>query len=231
MFSQVFLAVTHREIETFCPEKAAYMACHFSAGGKGLSNLPQYLTPGSILLLDDSMPVQGHDKETVVKQIQELAEHFAPKAVLLDFQRPRTEESDAMVSAILQAAPCPVAPPPVYAAARNCPVFLPPPAVNKPLDAHLQPWLARGIFLEIAPETVQFTITNDGCITQPVSWEETLPMDNKRSHCHYRKEEFPEKVVVTVTRSLDDLAALSKEAYDMGVLGTVGLYQELVGNR
>lgn len=228
MFSQVFLAVTHREIETFCPEKAAYMACHFSASGKGLSNLPRHLRAGNLLLLDDSMPVYGHDTETVVRQLRDFAENSGICAVLLDFQRPQTEEATAMVSAILREVPYPVAVPPAYATGQKCPVFLPPPAVNKPLDTYLRPWLKRGIYMEIAPETVQFTVTETGCITRSVPWEETLPLTEDRLHCHYRVESFPEKIVFTITRTLEDLASLSKEAYDLGVLGTVGLYQELV---
>ena len=230
MFSQVFLAVTHREMKTFCPERTAYMACHFSAGGMGLSNLPQWLPAGSILLLDDSMPVQGHNAETVAQQLKGLVDNFALQAVLLDFQKPWAEETAVMVSAILQAIPCPVAVPPGYAKVQNCPVFLPPPPVNKALGTYLQPWLKRGVFLEIARETVQFTVTKDGCAVCPIPLEETLPMTDDRAHCHYRVENSPGKMVFTLTRTREDLAALSREAYDLGVLGTVGLYQELGSN-
>ena len=226
MFSQVFLAVTHREMETFCPKRTAYMACHFSPGGKGLSNLPRHLPAGSILLLDDSMPVQGHSKEAVVQQLQELACAFDLQAILLDFQRPQTEQASQMATAILQGLPCCVAVPPMYAT-EHPPVFLPPPPVNKPLGTYLHPWLKQGVFLEIAPETARFTITKDGCAVCSVPWEKALPQPDPRLHCHYRKEVSPGKVVFTITRTLDDLAALSREACDLGALGTVGLYQEL----
>ena len=231
MFSQVFLAVTHREMERFRPEKTAYMACHFSAGGTGLSNLPMQLPKGSILLLDDSMPVQGHDSKTVSRQLKEITDSFHPSAIILDFQRPRTAEADAMVSVILEDVPCPVAVTPVYAAERRCPVFLPPPPVNQALGTYLQLWLKRGVFLEIAPETVQFTVTKGGCVSQSIPWEHTLPLADKKLHCHFREEVSPGMVTFTLTRTTEDLADLSREAYALGIWGALGLYRELVGDR
>lgn len=227
MFSQVFLAVTAREMEAFCPKRTAYMACHFSAGGKGLSNLPQQLPEDSILLLDDSMPVQDHAPETVVSQLKELTCRFSIRAVLLDFQRLWADETDKMVTAILQNSPCPVAVSSVYAQKRNCPVLLPPPPVNKSLQSYLQPWLKRGVFLEIAPEAAQFAVTKEGCQTKSVPYAENLPFFDSRLHCRYRVEVSPEKAVFTLCRTGDDLAYLSRQAYELGVLGTVGLYQEL----
>lgn len=231
MFSQVFLGVTGREMERFHPKKVAYMACHFSSGGTGLSNLPQQLPEGSVLLVDDSMPVQGHDPETVAGQLTELVNRFSPRAVLLDFQRPQSKETDGMFAAISEALPCPVAATPVYAIGRDCPVFLPPVAVNKPLEPYLRPWLKRGVFLEIAPETARFTVTKEGCISCPAPWENSLPAEVKRLHCHYREEAFPGKVVFTVTRTREDLGNLCREGYDLGIWGAVGLYRELVGTQ
>ena len=36
-------------------------------------------------------------------------------------------------------------------------------------------------------------------------------------------------MVFTVTRTREDLGDLCREGYDLGILGAVGLYQELVG--
>ncbi len=228
MFSNVFLAMTAREMGEHPVQKTAYMACHFSPYSKGLSNLPRFLPEGSILLLDDSMPLQGHDSETVVGQLQKLVDHYPIRGLLLDFQREWTEESDHMVSAILQNITCPTAVPPCYTKGRDCPVFLPPPPVNKALATYLHPWLKRGVFLEIAPETVQITVTKEGSTFLPIPYAEGFPLADERLHCHYRVKVFPEKAVFTLTRTGKDLAELAKEAYDTGVCGVVGLYQELM---
>lgn len=227
MFSQVFLAVTPREMEAFRPARTAYMACHFSAGGAGLSNMPQALPQDSILLLDDSMPVQGHDPEVVTRQLNELVRKFSVRAVLLDFQREKTNETSAMAAAILQSCPCTVAVTAAYAKAGDCSVFLPPPPVNRPLTEHLRPWLKKGVFLEIAPECLQITVTEKGCSAVSAPSVRNLPLASSRLHCHYNVEVFPEKAVFTLSRTREDLVTLARQAYEVGVLGAVGLYQEL----
>ena len=100
MFSNVYLASTQREIEEFLPKKAAYLSCHFSSSGKGLSNLPHRLPEGSLLLVDDSMPVYGHESASVAKQLCDLVAQFSPKAILLDFQRGWSAEAQEMAQAI-----------------------------------------------------------------------------------------------------------------------------------
>jgi hypothetical protein len=51
------------------PERIAWMACHFSAYGKGISNMPTSLPPGAALILNDRMPPFGHDPATVAKEL------------------------------------------------------------------------------------------------------------------------------------------------------------------
>ena len=224
MFSRVFLAVTARELETVRPKRTAYMACHFSAGGSGLSNMPQSLPKGSILLLDDSMPVQGHDPKTVVQQLNELASKLSLRAVLLDFQRPPTAESQKMAVFILESCSCTVAVTPAYTK-EGFPVFLPPPPVNTSLKEYLKPW--NKVLLELYSEELEITVTKEGSRFSTVSSAAPLPLADKRLHCHYGVTVFPGKVVFTLSRSREDLSALAREAEELGVLGVVGLYQEL----
>ena len=226
MFSQVFLAVTAKELESVRPKRVAYMACHFSAGGLGLSNMPHSLPKGSILLLDDSMPVQGHDPKIVVTQLNELADRFSLQAVLLDFQRPPTEELQKMVSAVLENCSCKAAVTPTYIK-EGFAVFLPPPPPNKSLAEYLMPWKKYGVFLELASEDLQITVNKEGSRFSCISAATPLPLADERLHCHYGVTVFPGVAVFTLSRSREDLAALSREAEDFGVLGVVGLYQEL----
>ena len=203
------------------------MACHFSPGGLGLSNIPCALPPDSLILIDDSMPVQGHDPKTVISQLNEMIRSFSVKAVLLDFQRVSSEESREMAQAISAGCVCPVAVTPAYAHINGCHIFLPPVAVNMALPDYLKPWQGRGIYLEIAAERVLITVTETGSKTRPDFQDAPLPLADARLHCHYNVSVFPEKAEFTLTRTPEDLAALTQEAYTLGVHGVVGFYQEL----
>lgn len=227
MFSHVFLAVTEKEMKELNPKKTAFLSCHFSPYSKGLSNLPTSLPPGSLLLLDDSMSVHGHDPELIREQLKACVENFSAKGVMLDFQNAPTEEGQRMAAFLTDALPCPVAVTPAYARKLGCPVFLPPPPANQALQDYLAPWQKQDIYLEIAPEGLLLTVTKQGCKRARIPPRDDLPMENKRLHCHYRTEVFPEKAVFTLCRNKEDLQAIVRESEKLGVLGTVGLYWEL----
>ena len=230
MDAQLFLAVTEQEMEDFLPPAAAYMACRFSPYSGGLTNLPAHLPPGSILLLEDSMPIAGHDPQTVAEQLTELIYRFSPCALLLDFQNPVSDEGSRMTEALLQMFPCPVAVTEPYASMHDgCPVFLSPPPVDTPLQAHLAPWQSRDIFLEVTGDRQQFTVTAEGCTAAPLPSGTThnTPHRDPKLHCHYGVEVFEDKAVFTLQRTREDLLELAEEALQLGVRSAVGLYQEL----
>ncbi len=230
MFSKVFLAMTAREMEEFLPERFAYMACHFSSYSSGLSNLPVQIPENSILLLDDSMPVQGHDPVLVTHQLQELIEQFSVKAVLLDFQQAIDPETQNMASYIINGISCPAAVTAPYAEHLDCSVFLPPTPVNISLQDHLRPWQNRDVYLEIAPEQLLLTVTETGtkAEAQPFGEGTNCPHLEAKLHCHYGTCVCSDKVVFTLQRTAEDLDALTEEAYRLGVKAVVGLYQELL---
>lgn len=227
MFSNVFLAQTRREMTESSSHRIAYMALHFSPYANGLSNIPAELPKGSLLLLDDSMPPENHDPRIVTEQLTELVNRVAPAGVLLDFQRPATQALKAMAAGIARVLPCPVGVTETYATDLGCPVFLPPPPVNRALEEYLKPWRKQGIYLEIAPECVTVTVTNSGSNTVPGPIVQGLPLEDKMLHCHYNVEVFPDRAVFTMCRYREDLASLVRKAETMGVLGCVGLYAEL----
>ena len=227
MFSKVFLAQTSREMAESSPGRIAYMALHFSPYAGGLSNLPGALPEGSILLLDDSMPPENHNQQTVIAQLTELVQQFSPAGVLLDYQRPVTEDLKAMAACITEALPCPVGATEVYARDLGCPVFLSPPPVNKALENYCKPWLRQGVYLEIAPECLAITVTNCGSSSACIPLVQGLPLKDNRLHCHYNVEVFSDRAVFTMCRYREDLESLVQEAESLGVLGCVGLYREL----
>ena len=66
-----YLAMTAAEMagNSVLPDRMAWMACHFSPSGVGLSNLPHWLPPGSLLILDDSTPIHDHDPQRVASEL------------------------------------------------------------------------------------------------------------------------------------------------------------------
>lgn len=227
MFSKVFLAQAGQEMAKSPPDRFAYMALHFSAYSKGLSNAPTQLPQGSILLLDDSMEPADHDPQVITDQLKDLTNRFSPKAVLLDFQRPKTKELENVATCILQALPCPVGITEAYAKDFGCPVFLSPPPANKALANYIDPWKKQGIYLEIAPDCIAFTVTEKGSTPAQIPIVQNLPLEDNRLHCHYNVEVFSDKAVFTICRYKEDLAQLVQEAEQLGVLACVGLYGEL----
>lgn len=227
MFSKVFLAQSGLEMAKSLPERFAYMALHFSAYSKGLSNAPAQLPQGSILLLDDSMEPADHDPQVVTDQLRELVNRFSPKAVLLDFQRTKTKELENMATCILQALSCPVGVTEVYARDLGCPVFLLPPPVNKALEDYIDPWKNQGVYLEIAPDCLAFTVTEKDSTPAQIPIVQNLPLEDHRLHCHYNVDVFSDRAVFTICRYKEDLAQLVQEAEQLGVLACVGLYGEL----
>ena len=103
--------------------------------------------------------------------------------------------------------------------------MLPPPPVNTSLKEYLKPW--NKVLLELYSEELEITVTKEGSRFSTVSSAAPLPLADKRLHCHYGVTVFPGKVVFTLSRSREDLSALAREAEELGVLGVVGLYQEL----
>ena len=226
-----FLAMTGAEF-TFCPEKPAHiswMACHFSPYGTGLSNMPHALPPGSMLILNDRIPICGHDPRLIATQLHTLVSDLECESVLLDFQRDGSAETAAVVQSVLDALTCPVGVSHLYAESLTCPVFLPPPELDVPLKTHLAPWDGREIWLEAAMEIKQFTLTEKGCTSLPLPYAppEGKTFRDEALCCTYNCRLTDTAAVFTLWRSEDDLKELLSKSGETGVTRTVGLFQQL----
>lgn len=227
-----YLAMTAAEIQNSpdLPSKIAWMACHFSAYGKALSNLPQTLPPGSVLMVDDSTPIYGHDPALIAEQLCTLTENLECSGVLLDFQRPGNPEAAVLAQHLSAALPCPIAISEQYAKDMPAPVFLSPAAPSMFLKDHLSPWVGRDIWLDISPSPELLCLTPTGCDCTLLSPGAQIPetgLSDKSLHCHYHIRTSPGLAEFTLWRTKEDLEDLSREAETMGVVGLVGLYQEL----
>lgn len=227
----LFLAMTGAELQKNgpFPSNIAWMACHFSAYGTGISNAPEDLEPGSMVILNDRTPICGHDPERVADQMAQLAERVHAGAILLDFQRPDMPEAAAIASLVVQRCPCPVGVTEYYAHNLDCPVFLSPVPPHVPLAQHLEAWQGREVWLEIALDGTEILVSPEGCTYTPCPFSTPAERSHldAQLHCHYEIVTAPEQICFRLFRTVEDLDSLVDAAAQMGVTRAVGLYQEL----
>lgn len=224
-----YMAITNAEFYSLpqLPPQPAWMACHFSGYSSGLSNMPDTFPPDSLIMLDDSAPIQGHDPHRILQELTGLCEQVKPAGFLLDFQRAGSPETAQLAKLLFQAIPCPVAVSHLYAEDLDCPVFLPPPPLHKPLTEHLKPWGSREIWLEIAPDCQTVTVTREGCQLSPGSFAE-LPAPvfyHERLFCRYHTQVLKDRVIFSLQRGQQEWEALLEQADALGVTCCVGLYE------
>lgn len=226
----LFLAISQQEMASSAPlpAKCAWLGCHFSENSAELTNLSSDLPEDSFLIVDDSVPVEGHDSTRVLGQINQILSEFPCRGVLLDFQRPPQECSVRMVKAIVQGLPCPVGVSEPYAQGLDCPVFLPPIPVNCPPEVHLQPWIGQEIWLDVSYCPTKITLTPGGCKAEPTPFlDYPLPHRDDRLCCHYSITTDENQIVFSLQRTPEDVCTLLKKCAAHGVTHAFGLYQEL----
>ena len=223
-----YLAMTAAEMRNCSdfPRNTAWLACHFSPYGTGLSNLPRTLPPSSLLIVDDITPIHGHDPEVIARQLMDRAEVLKLSGILLDFQHPKKQETEELVHYLAEVLPCPVAAPENDSG--SSPIFLPPVPPSLSVKEYLLPWRERDIWLDVSFEGEVLTLSEDGCKTAPLSpWN--CPEDGYQEetlHCHYHISLRENSAVFTLWRTKDDLDKLLKEAETLGVTNAIGLFQE-----
>ncbi len=224
----LYFAMTAAEISscTAFPTHVAWMACHFSSSGKGLSNLPETLSAGSMLILDDSFPPNGHDPALVSKQLHEVAHSLQCDCILLDFQRPQHKETTALVSQIIRDPPCPVGISSAYAHP-HLPVLLPPVPLDTPIDDYIFPWKSQEIWLEIAPDATRFRVDPQRCTKTSLLCSKTGPWWDEALTCHYSTDLHHDYIDFTLSRSGHAIQRLLEKAEALGIAKTVALWQEL----
>lgn len=231
MFFDCYLAMTAWEMEKTekLPPKCAWMACHFSPYGTGLSNLPTSLPHKSIIILNDRTPIYRHDPILIADQLTTLCHEFGAEAVLLDFQRPFSKEYEAVVMQVVKTLSVPVGVTEAYAEKNPCAVFLPPPPLHYKPTEYFKKWHGRDIWLEAALESELVKITaSEVMITSaphPDNMDDFIADDDLM--CHYRTQISDDHITFSLSRSYDDLVKTAEFASQMGVTKIIGLYQEL----
>ena len=227
----LYLALTAAEFQicSRLPERAAWMACHYSPYRLGLSNTPRSLPDDAMLILNDRTPAQGHDPDRILRHLTELKDTIHYKYILLDFQRPDSLENAAVAKAIVTAGLCPVGVSELYARELACPVFLSPPPPHVPLKEHLSSWQGREVWLEAALGGEAVTVTKTGSAFSPLPSAEVpeTGLEDPALHCHYHIRTYDDHIDFTLWRTREDLEGLLRDAENQGVTLAVGLWQEL----
>lgn len=224
----LYLARTQIEMAGNPPQgKLAYMACHFSPGGQGLSNLPDGLPAEAMLLLDDSSPMDGHNPDLVLAQLSETISRHRCESLLLDFQRPGLPGQRELAKLLADTLPCPVGVSEIYAEDLSCPVFLPPVPPDRLLAEHIAPWKGREIWLEGALDGVSLTLTEAGCTVEPFFDFPEEGLTDEKLHCRYSIDTTANSAIFRLWRTRTDLDALLEEAETLGVTRAISLWQEL----
>lgn len=227
----LYLAMTEAEFRSAdtLPTHPAWMACHFSCYGTGLSNLPKQLPAGAMVILNDRTPVYGHDPELIVQQLSDLVERHRVDSVLLDFQRPDCNRTADIANAVVAALSCPVGVTETYATKMDCPVFLAPPPLYKPLGEYLSVWRDREIWMEAALDSQMVTVTAEGSQFSPalpaIPEEPSFP--EEALFCRYNTKVYDDRAEFNLFRTQETLDAMVQEAERLGVRRIIGLYQEL----
>ena len=224
-----YLAMTAAEM-TFAsslPHNAAWMACHFSPYSTGLTNLPTSLPQESLLILNDRTPIHGHEPERIYRELEQVLHRFRCTGLLIDFQNPPTPEALALTVYLANKLDVPLAAPPEYAGECKA-VFLPPVPTDVSLEDYLKKWKDKEIWLEAALEGQNILLTKDGAVYSLNRRQDfSCVHEEAKLHCHYSIEDTPQGILFHTWRTGEDLQRLLQEAESLGVVQSVGLYQEL----
>lgn len=227
----LFLAMTAAELRSVAeiPENPAWMACHFSSYGLGISNIPNGLPTGAMLILNDRIPISGHDPELVAATLCAAAERLRCDSILLDFQRDDREGLVCVIKAVLGKACCPVGVSALYAADFDCPVLLPPIAPHIPMEEAIEPWKGRELWLELSAEGTQIAVTEQGsCYTRLPHY---LPAEGAHReaplHCHYETVIEEDRILFNLGRRAEDQISLQNALIPLGATRALALWQEM----
>lgn len=225
---QSYLAMTPREIEhtAALPKHMGWMACHFDPNGQGLRDVPRTLPPGSVLLLDDSLPIGQHMPARIRQELEEAFRMLRFDALILDLQKPGLPETAALVRALSEGLPFPVVVSGAYAVP-ELPVLLPPVPADTALHTHLEPWKNHSVWLELSAAEQNLRLSSAETIQLPYTKVSSPIHQDQALHCHYQISQEANGTVFHFFRTREDLHALTQEAQQLGLAGTIGLYQEL----
>lgn len=226
------LAMTGEEISACpqLPEKICYMACHFSPVDDDLCDLPAALPPGSLLILNDRLPLRRHDPDRIGDRLDEAMTRFSCSGLLLDFERPGIPALASLTHRLFQRFGEDLGVSSLYARETEGPVFLSPLPCATHLRDHVFPWAGRELWLDLSPSPGTLVLTPDGSHwAPPEARSPDVPVHRDPSlYCHYQIH-TKNTARFSLFRTGEDLRRMEPEAESLGIRRMIGLYQELQG--
>lgn len=227
----LYLAMTAAEFRSVkaLERRMAWLSCLFSPYGTGLSNIPKTLPSKSMLMLNDRMPICGHDPELIAKTLCSTAKELECSGIVLDFQRSGYDALYDVVHAVISQACCPVGVSNLYAAEFDCPVLVPPIAPDQLPEDALSLWQGREIWLELSTEATQILVTENGSryASIPCCALDGFVHTEPVLHCHYTITVSEDQVLFRLSRFKEDQASLLESVHELGVCCAFGLWQEM----
>ena len=205
------------------PPNIAWM-CHLSPGNNSITSLPG----NAMIVLTDRNSIDGCDPQQIVSLLSELA----PAKVLLDFQQPVNAQSLSFAKALAQTLPCPVGVSKTYAQDLPCPVFLPPIPPNILPQDYLTPWGSREVWLEVALDACEITVTTEESSTVPLPFGQAVEHAHRDAdlYCHYFIRYENDALRFYLYRTREDVFSMLDAVDAPNVTLAVGLLQELAGD-
>lgn len=235
----MYLAMTAGEFSKAypLPPRTAWMAMHFSVSGPGLSNRPTALPPGSLLILDDQIPWNGHSLEAVCQETVDTLLLTGAAGLLLDFERSPTEETRCLASLLTQCcreAHYPIGMPPAFLGQEHAAVFLPPlPCWQSPGEA-LAPYAGLEIWLEAAPCGCRVSLQTDGVTMQPEeagilaeTAKKHISFLDSKLHCHYFATPAPEGLQLSLYDTAESLEEKLEACRPYGVTLAIAIWRQV----
>ena len=227
MSLRFYLAMTEAEIRSApsLPRHLAYMACHFSPYGAGLTNIPQRLPKESLLIVNDRVPVFHHDPQLILRQLTAAVQRLNAFGVLLDFQIGNVPLTSQIVKALIDGLPCPVAVSPAYAEALSCPLFSAP-ALHQRFCDFAPIKKGRSLWLDTYQETTKYKITATGCTTENSACTSGNRFFDDTLQCSYQLSIGKDSATFTLSRQAEEIPKYLRAAEKAGISVAVGLYQQ-----
>ncbi len=225
-----YLAMTAAEYisATDIPDNLAWMACHFSLYGTGITNKPLSLPRGSMLILNDRIPPHRHNRKSIAEQMNQVIEENQCAFVLLDFQQKFNSETQEIAAYLTSNLSVPTGVSETYAADLDCAVFLNALPLRTPISKAVSMWKGRKLWLEIATDSEDVYISQDKSIIKHC--DKVITDEHYKStelHCKYTIEAEADTANITIQRDFNNLSELMLDASQSGVELFIGLYQQL----
>lgn len=229
-----FLAISAREFPLFSelPPNIAWMSAHFSSSGSGLSNLPQNLPEGSLLILDDQTPWEGHSTEMVCREVVESLLKSKASGLLLDFERPVTPETALLTTALSQCCReigVMLGAPESYAAEEDTAIFISPLPCQTPPELLYQK--NRKLWLDVSAGAYLLHIAALGATGQAAD-QRSFPDGSYPEfidpvlHCSYRSRPNAGGIDILLSHSRESIDTLLTALDEQVVQLAIGLYRE-----